>query len=456
MVKTGHLKFICSLILLTVSCEKMTFVIEADASENRTFENEPPKPEDDGLFSEQRFRHPSVSEEAYIGAMNAVKKAYQLTDIVYEPLMPIFINTGFYRSNVPHKGMIYSSVKEIGTFVGSNVSFHTFMTAVHNPRSKLYTERINESPYNGTNCRAYYGTVCNGLVSYALGLMPIYGSYDFPASDEMMELDYSDIDSFHIGDILWISGHVALITDVIRDEQGSVLSIEISEAVQSGCTRYSISKGGFKESVSKLFKRIFRYKYLEANVNYTASPEFIPVLDEEPVSFTYNDDLCVDKGDRSCYFVGEDVVINLLSQGDSLEIYKDDVLLSVIKDVSEDVRLSELEYGTYKARLAKGDVYSDYTFWIMVDCSIIPSKEENSIHFSSRNSSPLFIYFGAKTGGRGVPMTETLCRSFDEQEVFDGSISLAGEKVSPKSPFFVITFATEYGNISTRPIKWFN
>lgn len=457
MSSLGKVKFLLLVSLLSFSCEKVEIVFTLDTADTTAqVVSTQGSADKQDVFSDQQYRHPSLSEAEFIGAINAVKKAYQLTDLKFTPLEPIDNNVNTYQANTTYQGMIYSSVKEIGTYVGSNISFHTFMTAVHNPRSKLYTERINESPYNGTNCRAYYGTVCSALVSYALGLSPMYGTYDFPASEQMMELDYSDIDSFHIADVLWISGHVAMITDVIRDEQGKVLDVEISEAVKNGCRRYSVSRGGFMDSVSKSFKRIFRYKCLGANVNYTASPEFIPVLDEEPVSFTYNDDLCVDKGDRSCYFVGEDVVINLLSQGDSLEIYKDDALLSVIKDVSDDVRLSELEYGTYKARLAKGGGYSDYTSWIMVDCSIIPSKEENRIHFSSRNSSPLFISFGAKTGSRGVPMAETLCRSFDEQEVFDGIISLAGEKVSPKYPYFVITFATEYGNISTRPIKWFN
>ena len=110
-----------------------------------------------------------------IGSLNAVKKARQMTDISFTPLKPIEANHRTYKSGKKYTGLIYSSVKEIGTYVGPNITFHTFMTAIHNPRSKIYTEKINELPYHGTNCKAYYGTVCSGLVSYALGIQ--YGSY---------------------------------------------------------------------------------------------------------------------------------------------------------------------------------------------------------------------------------------------------------------------------------------
>ena len=49
------------------------------------------------------------------------------------------------------------------------------MTAIHNPRSKIYTEKLDQSPYHGYNCKAYYGTVCSGLVSYALGIVMLVG-----------------------------------------------------------------------------------------------------------------------------------------------------------------------------------------------------------------------------------------------------------------------------------------
>ena len=448
VAKYSHIKILYVFILLTLSCEKIPQVEASDLS----WEEVQSKLDEEGLRSEQRFRHPSMSEETYQGAINAVKKAYQLTDITFSPLLPIAYNQGTYKPNSTYKGMIYSSVKEIGTYVGSNVSFHTFMTAIHNPRSRIYTDRLDEPPYKGTNCCAYYGTVCSELVSYALGIC--YWSSDFVASDLMEELDYSNLDGFHIADVLWRSGHVAMITNVIRDQDDAVVSIEISEAVKSGSKRYTVSRSSFQTAYSRNFKKILRYKDLAKNLSYTPVSEFVPVFDETGIPFVYNDDICVDKGDQSCYFTGEEVVLNILSSGDIVEIYKEGVLQSSIDVITDDIHLTDLDYGVYQARLVKGEKYSEFTSWIMVDCSIGSSKGESRVYFNSHNSRPFSFSFCSESGGRTYPYTQILCREFTEDEVSQGYISIPLNKVKSDRPYFKITFATDFGRISTKPIKW--
>ncbi len=97
------------------------------------------------------------------------KKAHHMADIRWTPLNDIPGLTKPIPAGIERVGLPYSSVKEKDKFVGLEVSFHTFMTALHNPRSVLYTEDVKESPYYGTNCGPYYGTVCSGAVNYALG-----------------------------------------------------------------------------------------------------------------------------------------------------------------------------------------------------------------------------------------------------------------------------------------------
>lgn len=450
MKKSAHIGFVFVLFLLALSCEKIPLV-EAEASD-LTWKEEQAKLVEEGLRSEQMFRHPSMNEEQYRGAINAVKKAYQLTNITFTPLNPIAYNTGTYQPNNSYRGMIYSSVKEIGTYIGSDISFHTFMTAIHNPRSRIYTDRIDEPPYHGTNCRSYYGTVCSGLVSYALGLN--YGSFDFVASDEMEELDYSNVEGFHIADVLWRSGHVALITDVVRNENDSIVSIEVSEALQNGCKKRFVSRSVFESRIAPFFKKVFRYKSLEKNLDYKSAPEFVPVFDETGVQYEFNDDICVDKGDRSCYFVGEEVILNVLSLGDTLELYKDGMLLSSISIESEDIRLNDLDYGLYQARMIQSERCSGFTSWMMVDCTIEPSKDEMAISFSSDNSRPVSIFFCDQSGSREYPYTEILSRDFTEEEVSLGCILIPQDKIKSDKQYFKITFETEFGKISTVPIKW--
>lgn len=452
MSNSAHIRFVFVFLLLALSCEKIP-LIEAEAS-NLSWEEKQVQLAKNGLRSEQQFRHPSMSEEKYQGAINAVKKAYQLTDITFSPLQQIAFNNGTYQPNITYKGMIYSSVKEIGTYVGNNVSFHTFMTAIHNPRSKIYTDRIDRSPYHGTNCRSYYGTVCSSLVSYALGLSPIHASFDFAASEEMEEVDYSNVDGFHIGDVLWKSGHVAIITNIVRNHSDIMTEVEVSEAVQNGCRRYSVSRSAFLKSVAPTFNKVLRYKYLETNIDYTPVSEFVTVFDECPVPFEYNEDICVNKGDKSSYFVGEEVILNLLSSGDAVEIYKNGLLHSVVYTDSEDLRLVDLDYGFYQARIIKGDILTDFTSWIMVDKTITPSCDEMKLYFKSENSTPISISFCDKSGGRSYSLSEIICQSFSEEEIAAGFMVLSQEKMRANRPYFTVTFSTEYGNITTSPIKW--
>ena len=450
MIKSAHIRFVFVLFLFALSCEKIPLV-EADAS-NLTWVEEQAIIEEEGLHSEQRFRHPSMSEEQYQGAINAVKKAYQLTDITFTPLLPIAYNKGTYQADAEYRGMIYSSVKETGTYVGSNVSFYTFLTAIHNPRSKIYTDRIDKRPYHGINCRSYYGTVCSALVSYALGLS--YISSDFVVSDEMDEQDISNPDNLHIADVLWRSTHVAIITDVIRDHNDKVVSIEVSEAIESGCRKYTVPRSLYERKIASSYEKVLRYNHLERNLGYISIPEFVPVFDEIGVPFSFNIDICVNKGDRSCYFVGDEVVVNILSPGDSVEIFKDGTLLSTIKVDSEDVRFTDLDYGLYQARIKKGDSYSDFTTWKMIDCSIESSKNEMTVYFASSNSRPISIFFCDITGSRKYPFSEVLGRDFTEEEVSLGFINIPPDKVRSDRKYFKITFETDFGRISTLPIKW--
>ncbi len=391
-----------------------------------------------------------------IGTMNAVKKAYQMTDIVYTPENAIEANSRTYQKGTTYSGLIYSSVKELGTYVGPNVSFHTFMTAIHNPRSKIYTDRLDKPPYHGTNCRAYYGTVCSGLVSYALGVS--YGSYDFPVSDVFVEVDHNIIDSIRVADVLWKSGHVALITDVSKDDEGHVIDVEICEAVQNGCKRYTLTNEKFIALMKNTFKRIYRYIELYKNVNYTPAPEFVAVLDEIPIPFTYNDYLCADKGDKACYLENEDVTINIFHDYDYLEVYKDDELYSRISSTgTQDIFLQDLPYGDYKASICYGSEHkkSDYTYWKVVNIELTPDRVNGRLYFKSVNAIPYKMNFSNLSGSRKYPFTQLYSHQLTDEERACGYMIIPQELTKNKYPYIHFSVSTEYGTIEHKPLNWF-
>lgn len=389
-----------------------------------------------------------------LGRANAVKKARQLTDICYTPLKPIPGRTDYYEAGVVREGVIYSSVRELEQFVGNDISFHTFMTAIHNPKSKIYTEDVSKTPYHGTNCKAYYGTVCSTLVSYALGLTPRYYANDFPVS-EVMELVSSDnLDNLEIADVLWRDGHVAMITDFMRDTNGHVTKVEISESIGQGCRRYFKTAAGFQKMMQSDFTCILRYSELYKNTSYTPIPEFVVVGDEVYTPFVYNDDLCVDKGDRSCYKENEEVVINTFHPYDYMEIYKDDILFRKEPAGHGDVMLTSLTYGNYKARVFSNGSFSDYTYWKVVNVVVRIDKKKQRVYFNSSNAVPHCIKYCDITGSGGSPMTNTL-RILTKEEKRRGYIEVDEKEISREHPYIRVNFVTDYGRVINKPINWF-
>ena len=55
------------------------------------------------------------------GVINAVKKAYQMTDLKFTPKNNIEYNRGTYFTKNTYQGLIYSSVKEIETHMSGQM-----------------------------------------------------------------------------------------------------------------------------------------------------------------------------------------------------------------------------------------------------------------------------------------------------------------------------------------------
>lgn len=391
-----------------------------------------------------------------LGRINAVKKARQLTDIEYSPLHPILGLGKTYAVGSSYHGMVYSMVSEMDNYVGNNVSFHTFMTAVHNPKSKIYTENVSLPPYHGKKCKAYYGVVCSTLVSYALGIYPHFSSRDFHESELMERISPTEIDSVEIADVLWKSGHVAIITDVKRDEIGKVIQVEISESVSTGCRRFIKSRGEFEKLMKSSFKEIYRYSLLYKNIEYTPIPEFVAVQDEAAVPFQYNDDLCVDKGDKSCYLEDEEIVVNVMHSYDYMEIYRNDELYDVSYGNIEDVHIKNLPYGDYKARIFFDNHFSDFTYWKTVNVNVLADRERGLLFFNSLNAKPKFVKSRDESGlMKSVPTNKYCFYIFEEKDIERGYIDISKLNIKPDYPYVRVSFSTEYGTIINKPINWY-
>ena len=405
-----------------------------------------------------------MTKEDSIGAMNAVRKAHQMTDLPILPPRTLYARKNkTYDAGIEAKGLIYSSTKEINTSVGQDVSFHTFMTALHNPRSLLYTERIDMPPYHGKNCRAYYGTVCSGLVTYALGLKITHRSSDIPVADYMELVENQSAEGAHLADVVWNKGHVQLVTGIERGEDGKVKRIEICESVIPGCRRVSMTAEDFDNMLhrkKKRVKRLYRYKELYKNTDYTPLNEFVAVDGEKKIPFTYNDDICPSKGDKACYITGEKIVLNVFGKYKQVEIYKGSSLLKKVDvDKNMNVVLDSLPYGNYQARAVNGKSKSDYTYWKVVDVNVRVDRKHNRIYFHSANATPVYYEFSSISGSRSVNKNRIYAAEFTVDDIRKGYVKVKAPKQPAKEnqglSYIKVHFECDYGRVINKPLNWF-
>lgn len=400
-----------------------------------------------------------------IGAMNAVRKAHQMTDLPIVPMKDFQSfpkDKGIYKKGRRYKGVIYSSAKETNTFVGTDVSFHTFMTALHNPRSIIYTDRTDEPPYHGVNCRSYYGTVCSGLITYALGFKITQRSSDILVADYFELIEDQSARGIQLADLVCRKGHPAMVTGIEKDNKGTIIRIEMCAASESGCCRYYIEgEKAFNQRLKQKNLQIYRYKDLYKNTSYTPVNEFVAVDGETMRPFQYNDDICANKGDKSCYVMGDDVILNVFKGGDKIEIYKNSKLYReiIIHQRDTNLTLKNYPYGDYCARVISGNKKSDYTRWKIIDVNVKVDKESHRMYFNSANATPVYYEFCTISGSRPTNKNRIYAAEFIDEDIKNGFVRVTPPQKPIKGkrgyPYVKVHFECEYGMVINKLINWF-
>ena len=372
------------------------------------------------------------------------KKAHQIADIEWTPLKDIPGLTKPIPAGIMRTGIPYSSVKEKDKFVGQEVSFHTFMTALHNPRSVLYTEDVKEPPYYGVNCGPYYGTVCSGAVNYALGIDRPYESSMYENVPYIAKVKNQSAEGICSGDILWSPGHVVLVIDVKKDESGKPQSFTILE---------SFGRTSIKElSLASFMKRwetvgwvAYRNMRLAENLQYTPIPYVLNEGDEEE-TVTYNEDLCTSRGDQVTYVEGESVVINVLTKKyPTLEVLRDGISIKKEPIVSEDVTFRDLESGLYTAHLCNNDDVSGDIYFEIINEKTSVSRFGGGyfVSFSSSNGVPVYLVVCTRSGVRHKIV------DISQYDISSGGLLIQGNY---SGMYLKVFYQGQYGKVSNSPI----
>ena len=346
-----------------------------------------------------------------VRALNIVKRCRQMTDIKWTPAVDLprymFVQRGgsvipqtaeaqnylgTFKAGVEYTGIPYGRVSQTmsdygydyGT-VGNYIGFDTFISSVSNPKSRLSLANVGSVANHQS---VIYASVCSGLTCYALGVSEVATANIGSISGMVLIGKLNDNgtllpdSALQIGDILnKYDDHTAIITDIIRDSDGTIKFVELSDASTAGLADKGYAdgqigglcrrKGWTKEQIfaSGSWGDYSLYHYRN-DVSYTPSPyvnvgdefesfriEHFPIMPYEGNGFVF----------KTGYIPNNSVklVINLGGY-DYVKVFKDGTEISgspfavtTTNDEIDPINVTEIGAGNYTAYLcniSNGDV----------------------------------------------------------------------------------------------------
>lgn len=329
-----------------------------------------------------------------IGQRACLARATQFRDIRYTPVASLPYGSGTLPAGVEVTGLPYSSTRITDKFIGFNVSLHTFMTALHNPKSVLYSKRVEGI----SNASTWYGTNCSTYVSYALDLPYHSATNIIPLLPGMNEItDYTDLKlcdvvnchpNFGNGGV----NHATIITGITRNADGSIDEVTVSESLGNQKIMSTVYKYAdwYNLYIVTARYKVYRYEKLyETSYQYSKYVQVLKGEDHEDDVINYSD-LCTDLGDKATIRTDESITLNpLVTNGyTAIELYKDGELINTY-DV-KDVELSGLSAGSYTAVMIPSNGNSSTHFIV---CEVSASKNGSKVRFSSAGATPARVVF---------------------------------------------------------------
>ena len=369
-----------------------------------------------------------------------LERAYQMATLEWTPINPVPMRGGgFYEPGITITGAPYSQATITTTYLFQDVSFHTFITAVHNPRSVFYTEDISLAPYNGNNCASYYGSVCSTAVMWALGFNIPYLTFHIIELPYMKKLDHQELDSLKVCDVLWKSGHVQMVYEV-EHRSDTLYKVKLFEQSGKRAHIYPYSKNGLRQMWEDYGYVAYRYEHL----SYSS----------EPASFSgfkgvdFNDDLCPSKGDKAVYRTDDTIMVNIFNDKyDEIVLMKDGQEMLVEKIQGELHQYRNLPIGIYEVYMRIGENYSSPVSFEVIETDIRVSLDKE------RNE--MIIYLKSPDIADYVVLFERIGRPQYFQ--ISDQARMKGYLVMPiwdiPEYYCKVVFRGEYGTISNRTLR---
>ena len=292
----------------------------------------------------------------------AAAHARLLSQVKWSPVADTLPNRkgGYFEKGREYTGVPYSSVRSEGRYIGFDIALRTFLAAVENPHSVLYTENFTGKV---ANAAAYYGSVCSAYTSYALGcgLPEVSRRYGPPVGTGIILVEPQSALAAEVGDVIYTphatessGSHIEMITAVTRDQAGQVVSVRVEESRPPTTATTERTVADFSAHLAKKNKQLLRVTDREAwrGANRSEAlryPNF--ALDAAPPRI--NRSLLLDLGDWVPYQKGSLVKFHVMDR-DHRGVKA--LVIQRGKDVVEEIALSNP--GLHERRF---DVCGDYT-----------------------------------------------------------------------------------------------
>lgn len=254
---------------------------------------------------------------------DAADRARILSQVKWTPVAGTMPNRkgGFFEKGREYTGVPYSSVRAEGRCIGFDISLRTFLAAVENPRSVLYTESLaGKVP----NAAAYYGSVCSAYTSYALGcgIPEVSRRYGPPVSRGIVLIEPQSAQSAQVADVIYTphatetsGSHVEMVTAVTKDNGGRVVSVRVEESRPPTTKTTDRSAADFDAHLAAKERRLFRITDLDAWRGANRAEIFrFPNYKTDTATPAINRALLLDLGDWVPYQKGQPVRFNVMDR----------------------------------------------------------------------------------------------------------------------------------------------
>ncbi len=228
---------------------------------------------------------------------------------------------GRFEAGKVYTGVPYSSVKAEGRYIGFDIFLKTFLAAVENSKSVLYTENLKGRV---TNAECYYGKVCSSYTSYALqcGIWYVSRLHGPEHRDGIIQVESQSAQTARVGDVIFTppppkggGSHVEIVTGITRDKNGRATHVLIEESSPQTTRNTNRSAKAFNAHLASRNKKLYRITDLDAWRGSNRAESFLfPNYAEDSATPEINRVLLLDRGDWVPYFKGQTVKFNVMDR----------------------------------------------------------------------------------------------------------------------------------------------